>query len=141
MDSENVAYFGEWMMASNSPTTRFGYYLGTRWAKKGAGDARAVFVPNVPRTDSYVVYAHFGPDPSHDHASKAPVIVRYANGEKTVRVDLRSTAGVSGTQFPKHPWVQLGTFRFAAGRKGSITCSNKADGNVLADAVKLVISR
>jgi len=36
--------------------------------------------------------------------------------------------------------VKLGTYHFEAGRKGTITFSNAADGNILADAVKLVPS-
>ena len=70
-----------------------------------------------------------GPDPAGDHASNAPVTVVSAGRTMTKRVDLRSTKG---------QWVGLGTFRFKAGRTGSVTITNDADGNVLADAVKLV---
>jgi len=96
---------------------------------KGSGESKAVFTPNIPRAGRYTVYAWFGPDPCKDHASNAPVTVRSADGVKTIRVDLREMKG---------QWVKLGTFRFAAGRKGSIIFSNDADGNVLADAVKMV---
>ena len=128
----NVIYIGDWRMAGNSPEQHYGYYLGTRWAKRGAGEARAMFVPTIPRAGRYTVFAYFGPDPAHDHASDAPVTLRYSGGEKTIRVDLRSITG---------KWIKLGTFRFAAGRKGSVTFSNKADGNVMADAVKLAPAR
>ena len=120
---------GPWPAAPNVHQPGIGYYLGTRWAHKGTGDARATFTPNVPKAGRYAVYAWFGPDPMKDHASNAPVTIKSADGERTVRVDLTKRKG---------EWVNLGTFRFDKGRKGSITFSNDANGNVLADAVKLV---
>ncbi len=131
-DPPNVSFEGRWLLATNDVHAGIGYYLGTHWAYKGSGDARAIFTPKVPKTGLYTVYAWFGPDPMKDHASNAPVIVKSADGSKTVRVDLRNQKG---------GWVKLGTFRFEKGRKGSITMSNDADGNVLADAVKLVPAR
>lgn len=124
-DAQSVKYIGEWFVASSKGD----YYLGTRWARKGNGEAKAVFTPTIPKAGVYTVYAWFGPDPMHDHASNAPVEVRSAQGTSTVNVNLRLLTG---------QWIKLGTFRFAAGKSGSITFSNKADGNVLADAVKLV---
>lgn|GEM_PF-4962352 len=84
---------------------------------------------NVPKAGSYRVYAWFGPDPAGDHASNAPLTITTAGKSVTKRIDLRSR---------KDEWVYLGTFTFAAGRKATIAFSNAADGNVLADAVKLV---
>jgi hypothetical protein len=124
-DFESVRYVGEWFTAN----IKGSYYLGTRWAKKGSGEAKAVFTPTIPKTGMYTVYAWFGPDPMHDHASNAPVEIKSAQGFKTVTVDLRPLNG---------QWVKLGTFKFTAGKSCTITFSNKADGNVLADAVKLV---
>ncbi|MGB9587886.1 MAG: glycosyl hydrolase family 28-related protein [Armatimonadota bacterium] len=124
-DTQSVKYIGEWFIASSKGD----YYLGTRWARKGNGEAKAVFTPTIPKTGMYTVYAWFGPDPVHDHASDAPIEVKSAQGMKTVSVNLRPLTG---------QWIKLGTFRFTAGKGGSITFSNKADGNVLADAVKLV---
>lgn len=124
-----VILAGEWKIAENAPNTRFGFHLGTRWAHKGGGECRAVFTPNVPKTGRYAVYAFFGPDPMKDHASDAPVEVRSADGVRGAKVNLRPLNG---------EWVKLGTFRFRAGRAGSVVFTNKANGNVLADAVKLV---
>ncbi|MCL6627968.1 MAG: hypothetical protein K6U00_00025 [Armatimonadetes bacterium] len=124
-DTQSVKYIDEWFVASSKGD----YYLGTRWARKGNGEAKAVFTPTIPKTGIYTVYAWFGPDPVHDHASDAPIEVKSAQGIKTVSVNLRPLTG---------QWIKLGTFRFNAGKGGSITFSNKANGNVLADAVKLV---
>lgn len=124
-----VRFAGEWLV---SPGSEIGYFKGTHWAwAKGGphGDAKAVFTPNIPEAGSYRVYAWFGPDPVGDHASDAPVTVTAAGKSITKRIDLRSRKG---------EWVYLGRYKFAAGRKGTISFSNAADGNVLADAVKLV---
>lgn len=124
----SVTFTGDWLAAQNG-NEQVGYYLGTRWAWKGAGDALAVFTPDIPKDGDYTVYAWFGPDPAGDHASNAPVTVQSEDGKVTMVIDLRETKG---------EWMSLGTYSFKAGRKGSITFSNDADGNVLADAVKLV---
>ncbi|MGB9619194.1 MAG: hypothetical protein ACPL7K_02130, partial [Armatimonadota bacterium] len=125
----NVRYHGAWLTARNDTRAGIGYYLGTHWAYKGTGDARAVFTPDVPKTGRYALFAWFGPDPMKDHASDAPVTVVSADGRHTVKIDLTRRIG---------EWVRLGTFRFQQGRKGSICFSNNANGNVLADAVKLL---
>lgn len=126
-----VQYVGNWLVTPNTDNLDIGYFHGTHWAWKGTGDAKAVFTPNVPKAGAYRVYAYFGPDPDggYAHARKAPVIILSASGVMTKYVDLR---------LPKGQWIELGTYKFAAGRKGSVTFTNAADGNVLADAVKLV---
>jgi len=124
-----VSYKGRWLFTSNEEHPGIGYYLGTHWAYKGSGESRAVFSVNVSKTGHYALYAWFGPDPRKDHASNAPVVVNSADGKKSFRVDLRQRKG---------EWVKIGTFRFKKGYKGSVIFTNDADGNVLADAVKLV---
>ena len=122
----SVKFTGDWLFAPGSAS---GYHLGTRWAFKGKGEAKAVFTPNVPKAGRYRVYVYVGPDPQSDHATNAPVTVRSADGAVAKRVSQRAGSG---------KWVEVGTYRFKAGRTGSVTISNDADGNVLADAVKLV---
>ena len=121
-----VKFFGTWLVA---PGNQSGYINGTHWAVKGSGEAKAIFTPNVPKAGTYHVFAWFGPDPMGDHATNAPVVISTSGATKTARIDLRSRKG---------EWVALGAFKFAAGRKGTVTFYNNADGNVLADAVKLV---
>jgi hypothetical protein len=122
---DSVILTGDWQPASGKGY----YYKGTRWALNGKGEAKAAFIPDVPKAGRYTVFAWFGPDFFTDHARKAPVIVKSLDGTVTRYVDLRAAKG---------QWVKIGTYRFGAGRKGSITISNDADANVLADAVKLV---
>jgi hypothetical protein len=128
----SVTYKGEWRMSPNESSPGIGYYLGVHWAMKGTGEARAVFTPKVPKAGRYVVYAFFGPDPANNHATDAPVTISSAGGTRTIRVNLKPRKG---------EWVKLGTFRFDKGRRGSVTFSNNANGNVLADAVKLAPAR
>ena len=132
-DGEPGAVFaGEWHAAPNAFGQQLGYFKGTRWAYKGGGSAKAVFTPEVPEAGRYAVYAFFGPDPGSDHATNAPIEIKSADGAKTTAVDLRKT---------NNQWIELGVYRFSKGRSGSITFTNNADGNVLADAVKLVPAR
>ena len=58
-----------------------------------------------------------------------PFTITYDGNAKTIPVDLRSNIG---------KWNLLGTFKFAAGSSGNVTLSNKANGNVIADAIKFV---
>ena len=127
--SPGVVFLGQWTLVENTYDLSIGYYRGTRWAWKGDGKSRAIFKPLVPKAGRYTVYAYFGFDPASDHATNAPVEIRFADDLRTVKVNLRPLKG---------EWVKLGTYRFQAGRKGAVTFSNAADGNVLADAVKLV---
>ena len=124
-----VSFVGEWNLVENDYELTIGYYKGTRWAWKGNGSAKAIFKPNVPKAGMYTVYVHTGPDPASDHATNAPVEINSADGTRKTTINLKGR---------KSEWVKIGTYRFAKGRIGSITLSNDADGNVLADAVKLV---
>lgn len=122
----SVQFVGQWLM---SPGSEIGYFRGTHWAYKGTGDATATFTPAVKKAGTYKVYAWFGPDPAGDHASNAPAKISAADGLRWRSINLREMKG---------QWVDLGTFQFKAGCSGSVTFSNRADGNVLADAVKFV---
>jgi len=126
-----IRYVGQWLTA-DAPGAEGDYYLGTHWAFKGNGESRAIFTPDVPKSGRYTVYVYFGPDPGSDHASNEPITIRSAGGTRTVRVDTRPQNNHSAK------WVKIGTYRFSAGRKSTITLTNNADGNVLADAIKLI---
>jgi hypothetical protein len=91
--------------------------------------ATATWTPEIKTAGMYDVYEWHGDDPNSDHAGNAPFTIKFDGGAKTVLVDLRTNTG---------RWNLLGTFRFAAGKTGSVTLSSKADGNVIADAVRFV---
>lgn len=127
---EFVTFTPGWTLVENTYDLYIGYYRGTRWAWKGNGEAKAVFKPVIRKSGMYAVYAYFGPDPASDHATNAPVEIRAADGSHEAVANLQT--GKKGS------WVKLGTYRFDAGHSAAVTLSNRADGNVLADAVKLV---
>jgi hypothetical protein len=91
--------------------------------------ATATWTPEIKTAGLYDVYEWHGDDPNSDHATNAPFTIKFDGGAKTVLVDLRTNTG---------RWNLLGAFRFAAGKTGSVTLSSKADGNVIADAVRFV---
>jgi hypothetical protein len=100
------------------------------WATAaGATDtpATATWTPDIKVAGQYDVYEWHGDDPNSDHASNAPFTIKFDGGTKTVLVNLRANTG---------RWNLLGTFTFAAGTAGNVTLTSKADGNVIADAVK-----
>ncbi|HXI73090.1 MAG TPA: hypothetical protein VNN22_22350 [Verrucomicrobiae bacterium] len=97
-----------------------------------AGEAAntATWTPDIRTAGTYDVYEWHGDDPNSDHATNTPFTVKSDDGTKTLMVNLRNNTG---------KWNLLGTFKFAAGKEGNVSLSSSgADGNVLADAVKLV---
>ncbi len=97
------------------------------WAAKGDGSCRATWTVALPAPGMYDVHVFYGPDPNGDHATDAGYTVTHANGQETVDVD--QTAGTDG-------WQLLGTYLF--GDTATVSLSNAAAGNVVADAVKFV---
>lgn len=126
-DSSSNAFVteGEWQIASAGSD----YGPTTRWAKKGNGECKAWWKPDLPKAGRYAVYVWYGGDPANDHATNAPYIVKYKDGQKEIRVNLKTKIG---------QWVHLGDFEFSKGQSGYVMTTNDADGNVVADAVKFV---
>ena len=91
--------------------------------------AKAIWTPVIVVPGTYEVLEWHGEDPNSDHASDAPFTINYDGGSKTVPVNLRENIG---------KWNTFGTFKFAAGTRGNVTLTNKANGNVIADAIKFV---
>jgi hypothetical protein len=87
----------------------------------------ATWTPAIPADGSYQVYARWVAAGSH--ASNAPYTIKHSAGSATVLVNQR----VNGGQ-----WILLGTYTFSAGTAGTVTLTDKANGTVIADAVKLV---
>ncbi|UCD30037.1 MAG: hypothetical protein JSV03_06055 [Planctomycetota bacterium] len=91
--------------------------------------AKAIWTPDIKVAGNYEVFMWHGDDPNYDHANNAQITINYSGGSKTVTVDQQKNIG---------KWNSLGTYKFAKGTKGNIVLNNKANGNVVADAVKLV---
>ncbi len=99
------------------------------WAKKGKGECRAIWRADIPKEGYYEVYIWFGEDPNKDHASDVIVSIHHKGGVTRKRLDMTK-------DFSR--WHLLGEFYFQVGKPASVEISNRANGNVLADAVKFV---
>lgn len=104
------------------------YKSGLKWAYLSTkATATATWSAEIPVCGQYEVFEWHGADPHSDHATDAPFTVHYADGSKTVLVNQRENAG---------QWNSLGTYTFKKGTTAKVTVTNKANGNVIADAVK-----
>jgi RHS repeat-associated protein len=123
VDNPQASFTGSWGTA----TKLAGYYGSNyRTNTRGTGNDKAVWTVTIPSTGSYAVYARWVA--AATHASNAPYTVKYSGGVATVVKSQRTSGG---------QWVLLGTYPFTAGTPGTITLTDKANGKVIADAVKL----
>jgi len=124
LDNPQAVFTGTWPTAMSLP----GFY-GSNYQTnaKGPGKDKAVWTPNLPSAGSYQVYARWVAAGSH--ARNAPFTIKHSAGSATVLVNQRLNGG---------QWILLGTYSFSAGTAGTVTLTDKANGTVIADAVKLV---
>jgi hypothetical protein len=117
---------GDWQAAE----TGSDFKGGVVWAVGGSvANAKATWTPDIKVAGTYELYEWHGADPNDDHATNAPFAINYDGGSKTVFVNLRQNIA---------KWNLLGTFKFAPGASGNVILTNAANGNVVADAIKLV---
>ncbi len=95
------------------------------------GEQKARFIPALPKAGRYQVAISYSA--LANRASNVPVIIHHADGDTTVVVDQKKKpAGKKGL----HP---LGTFRFEAGKTGSVEITNTGtNGHVIIDAVQFL---
>lgn len=129
VDDDQATLAGDWQQSA-----AVGPFVGAGYRHDGGardGRATARFTPDLPRAGRYEVRL-FAP-PSSNRATHAPILVRSAEGERAVSVDLRRAD--RGGQ----PSLLLGTFAFDAGRSGSVEIRNAGtDGHVVVDAVQFL---
>ena len=101
------------------------------WHRKGSGEARAVFTPNLPEAGVYEIFVKWVASKPDDRATNAPFIVEADDRKTTVRVDMSVLEDAAR-------WISLGLFRLPAGKDAKVVLSNDADNSVVADAVKFV---
>ena len=97
------------------------------FASSGNGSSTANWTPNIGVGGKYEVFEWH--PASANHASKAPYVIKHANGENRIEVDQTKNGG---------QWNSLGIYDFTIGTSGYVQLSNKANGMVIADAIKLV---
>ncbi|SFB50385.1 RHS repeat-associated core domain-containing protein [Amycolatopsis marina] len=121
-DTPNLKVAGNW--ATSSEGAGFQGY-DYRTAPAGTGDASVTWTLNVPQDGDYEVFARY----PGAQATNAPYTVRHSGGETTTAVNQTQQAG---------EWVSLGTHAFTKGNSHNVELTDKADGQVAADSVKLV---
>jgi polysaccharide biosynthesis protein PslG len=122
-----VQISGEWATATVS-----GGFFGSGYRFRVAGDGSSSVTwpfPSSAGAGSYDVQARWTSGPNR--ASNATYVVTHAGGAAPVSVDQRSNGG---------DWRSLGTFSFSPGDGQGVRLSDKADGVVVADAVRWVPS-
>ncbi len=127
IDNLNAKLTGKWTGGAGlEPHVGANY----QYAGKGSG-AKALFEFTVAATGNYEV--RFATAAHENRASNTPVTVRGADGEKTLTVNQKKPGPIDNA------WVSLGTFRFEAGKPGTVeVTTEKADGNVQIDAVQVL---
>lgn len=129
LDDSDAKYSGTWKVGEKLPALVGSSYRHDDRTKKTA--ASAVFTPDIPEAGKYEVrllYNH-----ATNRASNATIIIRGADGEKTVTQNQREACLEDG--IPR----SLGVFAFAKGNKGSVEITNAgADGYVVVDGLQLV---
>src|SRR5207253_413336 len=120
-DAPSVQIKGTWATS----TTTSGY-LGSGYHYRVAGDgASTVTWPFSAPAGQYEVFARWTGGPNR--TSDAAYLVTHSKGATPVSVDQRTNGG---------GWQSLGTFSFTSGADQGVRLSDKADGIVVADAIR-----
>jgi len=96
----------------------------------GDGTSSVEYRPMIGLAGTYeVAFFHGELDDSADGsaATDMPCSVEHVYGEDVLRIDLTENVGA---------WTSLGEFRFDVGTSGRVTCTNEANGRVIADAMR-----
>jgi hypothetical protein len=120
---------GHWEKSKFSP-----HFVGEGYlhdGKSGKGEKSITWTPDLPQAGRFEVRVAYAGSNGRDTA--VPYTVRHAEGETIVRVDQSKVPPLRQTFF------SLGTFRFEAGRAGSVYLSTAGTSDyVIADAVQFV---
>ena len=129
VDDSQAVLTGEWDGGSSvGPFVSEGYRHDGN-AEKGSRTAR--YEAKLPAGGRYEVRISYS---THENrATNVPVTVRYAGGEKTIKINQRKAAAIDGV------WQSLGTFEFRKDRAAIVVISNAGtDGHVILDAVQFL---
>ncbi|MFA7006007.1 MAG: FAD-dependent oxidoreductase, partial [Verrucomicrobiia bacterium] len=131
MDDAAGEFTGDWIESAKQPALVGSGYRHDNNREQGKKSAR--FTPEIKEAGDYEVRLIYVA--TNNRATKVPVTILSADGEKTVTINQREDVLVNGV--PR----ALGVFKFEPGRKGSVAISTaSADGFVVVDAVQLVPS-
>lgn len=120
----SIAVTGTWSLS----TTTAGFYGGDYAFRVPGGGASVRWpFPSAAPAGRYDVQARWTSGPNR--ATAAVYTIKAASGQTTVVVNQQAGGGA---------WQSLGTFDFAADPSNGVSLSDKADGVVVADAVRWV---
>ncbi|HYG78285.1 MAG TPA: DUF1553 domain-containing protein [Planctomycetota bacterium] len=129
LDDSQANIIGSWIKS-----TYMGRYVGEGYIhdnNKQKGEMIVSFAPTFAAGGLYEVRVSY--TSTHTRADNVPVIVQYADGEKTVTVNQRIPPPIDNL------YVSIGTFPFSAGNDGSVTISNTGtNGHVIVDSVQFI---
>ncbi|RKY75942.1 hypothetical protein DRQ12_10985 [candidate division KSB1 bacterium] len=97
------------------------------YAPPGDGSRYARWIPTVGVPGEYEVFEWH--PASYEFAINAPFVIKHAEGETKIKVDQTKNGG---------QWNSLGVYKFLTGTTGYVELTNKANGVVVADAIKFV---
>jgi hypothetical protein len=129
LDDSQAQLTGDWSRGNTvGPFVEQGYLHD---ADEGKGQKSARFTPELPKAGRYEVRLIYS---AHaNRATNVPVTIQSAEGTALVKVNQRTAPKIDKTYQP------LGTWRFAAGKQGSVIISNEgADGHVIVDTVQFL---
>lgn len=99
------------------------------WTSPKSG-RKAIWRPNIPRDENYLVEIYYFDDPNKDHATSAPYSVQCASGRQTFSVNQRTNT---------QEILPLGVFPFKAGSEGYLELdAGKANANVVHGAARFI---
>jgi hypothetical protein len=131
VDDKEATVVGSWKASVYAkPYVGEGYIHDDRANK---GEKSVTFTPNLPKAGEYEVYISY--TSSKGRSTNTPVAIRFADGEKVVKVNQEEAPRLDGL------FRSVGKYCFEAGKVGSVTISNKGtSGYVIVDAVRFVPS-
>jgi hypothetical protein len=102
-------------------------YLHDNNDEKGSQKAR--FTPEIPRAGNYRVLMTYSPN--KNRATNVPVTIHSADGDTKIFVNQQLKPSIKDVS------IQLGVFRFNAGKNGYVEVRNDdTDGYVIIDAIQ-----
>jgi hypothetical protein len=126
VDNADAKLAGEWKKSQST-----GKFVGTEYLhddNEGKGTKSVRFTPKLPAGGKYEVYLFY---PAHNNrATKVPVVLATADGEKTVHVNQQHVTGGTG--------LLLGSFEFKPESAWVEIRTTDTKGYVVADAVRFV---
>ncbi len=99
------------------------------YTSPGNGESRVIYRPTIGVPGYYQVFEWHGWHEwaIDDEATNVPYTIKYHNGQKSGMINQKKDHG---------RWNSLGLYYFQSGTSGYVELTNKADGVVIADAIK-----